>query len=156
METTKELVAVFVGFQILMQVVLKGTKGKLWSMFYAFQMLAYLRIFEVPIPANLDLFLNEMTKLVEFEMLNVNFILSMIWPDFDLKAWLNGGLRNFKNPDQDVSVLDDLNVYIMFLVIFVAIVVLLIILVVMLPCLRQKIKDLLLKIKGMVMFNMLI
>lgn len=44
----------------------------LLSLFFSLQVICYLIIFNVPMPPNLGIFIEELTKLIEFRMMSIN------------------------------------------------------------------------------------
>lgn len=62
-------------------------------MFFALQIICYLTIYDVIVPANASIFLEQFTNLIEFQVLNPQAIVRVITsnPDFNLVDFI---LRN--------------------------------------------------------------
>ena len=69
--------AVFV-LQILFQICLKGALNDFWLMFFTLQIICYLKIYDIAIPGNADVYVVEFTKLIEFDILNPDTIIGLI------------------------------------------------------------------------------
>jgi len=52
--------------QLLAQICLKGSLNDLWTLFFTMQIMCYLKIYDVILPANAELYVVEFTKIVEF------------------------------------------------------------------------------------------
>ena len=75
--------------------------------------MCYLSIYDTPIPSNTELYVNEFTNLIEFDVLNPeSFIKSTgIDPDFVLMDWImakKDDLYNAGKGDEGHSMLQDL------------------------------------------------
>lgn len=99
--------------QIILQICLKGAMNDFWVMFFTLQIICYLKIYDVPIPGNADIYVVEFTKLIEFDILNPDSILQLIMsdPDFKLMDWIVG--KSKFNSNGAPSMMDDMRLYIM-------------------------------------------
>lgn len=121
-------------------------------MFFTLQIVCYLKIYDVPIPGNADIYIVEFTKLIEFDVLNPDSIIRLISgnPDFKLTDWVLGKSRF--SSDESPSMIDDLRVYIIWAVAAVAIVLMLALLL-FIKKLKKKIKKLLWNMQAKFLFN---
>lgn len=56
--------------QLIIQLFLRGSLDELWNMFFALQVMCYFQIYDVPIPSNTEIYIEQFTKLIEFDILN--------------------------------------------------------------------------------------
>ena len=91
----------------------------LWNLFFSLQIVCYFVIYDVPMPANVGIYVEEFTKLVEFRMISINNIVATITGDSDFNF-----MQNLTGNEKD-SILSDLSVYLVMAAI--AIVVILIV-----------------------------
>ena len=84
----------------------------LWNLFFSLQIVCYLVIYDVPMPANVGIFIEEFTKLIEFRMMSINNLGATFTgnSDFNLMKQLT---------DNDNSILNDLSVYLVIAAIFI-------------------------------------
>ena len=52
--------------QLLAQICLKGSLNDLWTLYFTMQIMCYLRIYDVNFPVNTEMYLIEITKIIEF------------------------------------------------------------------------------------------
>ena len=64
---------------------LKGTLNQMLSLYFAIQLICYLKIYAIQFPANVDIILTEFTKTIEFDILNPESIIKFWYKDFSLK-----------------------------------------------------------------------
>ena len=91
---------------------------ELWSLFFTLQIISYLSIFDSPIPANSELYLRELRSLVEFDIVNPEKLLARFGVDFSLSETIFGITENATiavNKYSGMSVLENIEVYILLL-----------------------------------------
>ena len=76
--------------QVVMQVMLKGSIKTILDLFMTLQLLVYVTIFNLRIPALAVMVLTEIKKLIEFEALNIVNFIKMINPEFSIEEWISG------------------------------------------------------------------
>lgn len=76
--------------QLLAQIFLKGSMDELWSLFFTLQIISYLNVYGAPIPANSELYLRELTSLVEFDIVNPEKLLARFGVHFSFSELLFG------------------------------------------------------------------
>ena len=118
-------------------------------------------IYDTPIPSNTEIYVEEFTKLIEFDILKPeSFIKSTgIDPDFVLIDWLmakKDELQAPKNAEMEGSMFQDLQFYIIGLGCFIVFLICTCGAFLCLKKYKEKIKELLVKIKKKVMWNMVI
>ena len=140
--------------QLIMQVCLKGSLNDLWLMFFTLQIMCYLVIYDIPIPANAGIFLVEFTRLIEFDILNPETFIRLITgnPDFDLVGYITG-VSPFEAGQ--VGILNEL-VFFIFAVVAALVVIIFMILITAVTCIRTRIVNLLIRLKKQFFFNGLI
>jgi hypothetical protein len=77
----------------------------------------YCHYYDTPLPGNAEIYIQEMTKLVELQMIN---------PDELIRAWVNPTFNlplTVIDKDAYVSVWDDVKLYLLVVVVFVVVVV---------------------------------
>jgi hypothetical protein len=66
----------------------RGRTHDLWTMFYVLQMLCYLTIYDVPLPASAQAFLEVISKHINFYLISPLAIIKLFKPDFEFEhAW---------------------------------------------------------------------
>lgn len=60
--------------EAFLQICLKGILTDLWVLFFTLQIICYLQIYDVPLPANTVIYVDEITKVIEFDLLNPDTI----------------------------------------------------------------------------------
>ena len=85
-QATSDGVTVLVIIQLVLQFALKGSIDDLWSFFLIMQLIAYMSIYETPIPANIEIYVSEFRKLVKFEILKPDNLLGLVSPGLTLQS----------------------------------------------------------------------
>ena len=141
-----------IAIQIVAQLLLKGTMKDLWGMFFTLQIICYLAMYNIVLPANSQIFQEQFTNLIEFELLQPEPLIQIFYPEFNLMAFIKGAKIMVTNKDQEASVLNDLRLWIF--LIFLGLVVLLVLLIVRLfSKFKDKINEILKKQKEKWLFN---
>jgi hypothetical protein len=52
--------------------------------------LCYLTVYDTTIPSSAEMYLKEITKIIEFDILSPEGAIKVIYPDFDLRAFISG------------------------------------------------------------------
>jgi hypothetical protein len=111
---------------LLAQIFLKGSLDQLWSLFFTIQLIVFLNIYAVPISSFSEIYTSELTKLVQFDILNPDGLLKLIEPDMSLKKLITN------------QFVKDLLIYFLIAFIFVSI-ILLMLLLQLIPYIRTKV-----------------
>lgn len=72
--------------QLCLQICLKGLLTDLWVLYFTLQIICYLQVYQVSIPANAEIYQKELTNLVEFEILNPDTIGEVITGNSNFKT----------------------------------------------------------------------
>ena len=56
--------------EIIIQISLKGSLDRLWVMFFTLQIICYLSIYDVAIPANAEIYVQKVIEILEFQLIN--------------------------------------------------------------------------------------
>ena len=72
--------------QLIMQFTLKGSIDEIWSFFLIVQLIAYMSIYETPIPANVEIYVSEFRKMIKFQVLSPDNILGLIKPGLTVQS----------------------------------------------------------------------
>ena len=67
--------------QIVMQPILKNGMAELLGIFYIVQMMKAVPLYSLYIPASLEIYMEEVRNLVDFQMLEPDNIVGKIWPN---------------------------------------------------------------------------
>ena len=62
-------------------------------------MVCYLSMYDISIPSNADIYVEQFTKLIEFDILNPEGLVKMVDPEFNLKEFISGQMRNVVSED---------------------------------------------------------
>ena len=92
---------------------------RIWNLYFTLQIMCYITEYDTPLPGNAVIYLDEFTKLVEFEILKPEPLIQIFYPDFSLKECILGQNNNFVSKDQEASLLDDFFIFILFGAVFV-------------------------------------
>ena len=76
--------------QVVLQILLKGSLKLILDLFLTVQLLVYVILFNLRLPALSLMILEEIRSLIEFQALNITKLVQLFDPDFDLKQWLVG------------------------------------------------------------------
>lgn len=98
--------------QIVLSVFLKGALDDLWGLYFTLQIMCYMSIYDVNFPASANMYVEEFTKIIEFDILEPEGMIGIFVPDFDLRAFVTGTAIAM-NKDQEASVIKDLQVYLL-------------------------------------------
>lgn len=111
--------------QILFQLCLRGALNEFWDMYFTLQVICYLAIYDINMPGNTAIYVQEFTKIIEFELLNPDGIGGLVTgdKDFDFVHWLFG--KPTAGSGAQSSILGDLRLPIAALIVFLAVLVLL-------------------------------
>ena len=99
--------------QLVLQIFLKGSLDRLWNLFFTMQIICYLVIYTVSLPANTSIYMVEFTKLIEFTVLNPDSLIQLAIgdPEFKLVNLMSGYIKT----DGALSMADDLSFYLLVL-----------------------------------------
>ena len=84
------MIKIMMIFQIILSIFLKGALNDLWGLFFTLQVLCYLTVYDTTIPSSAEMYLKEITKIIEFDILSPEGAIKVIYPDFDLRAFISG------------------------------------------------------------------
>lgn len=90
-DTASNTLKVMFFLQLGFQFCLKGALSNLWTLFYALQIACYLSIYDIKQPANVEIYNDEIKKLIEFAFLNPEGITKELFDkDFALFDFIFG------------------------------------------------------------------
>ena len=124
----KALVAIVVAM-VIIQIWVKGNFRDFWALFFILQFMCYCHFYDTPLPGNADIYLQELTKMIELQLIN---------PDVLIRAWFN---PEFNKPvtvldkDAHISVWNDVKLYVL-LMVLLAVVVICMLVASLLKCVR--------------------
>lgn len=142
----------FMVIQLVAQFFLKGLMQNLWSLFFTLQLICYMKIYTFSVPSNTEMIVKEVTKIIEFEILNPQGIVRLFYPKFKLTDLLFKEDENSLKPDYARSLLEYMQIYIVFVCLFAIVLVLLLILA-LIRKIREKIMIKLDAVKKKMLFN---
>ena len=73
---------------LVIQLFLKASVNDMWVMFFTLQLHCYIIIYTTKIPANSMLFIEELTKIIEFKLLTLEGIYQIYDQSFNFEEWL--------------------------------------------------------------------
>ena len=77
--------------QLVLQLVLKGTVKIILDFFMIMQLMVYIQLYNLNLPAFAELILDEFKKLIEFDSLNPeSFVQKFINADFSVASFISG------------------------------------------------------------------
>jgi hypothetical protein len=83
------MIAMFI-VQIVLSLFLKGSIDLIYSLFLTLQMIVWFSYYNLNLPANAELYLKEIGRIVKFEVLNPDTIIQVWHPNFELQDYLSG------------------------------------------------------------------
>ena len=89
-KTTSTSMGVFILIRIAVQLLFKGSMDDLWGLFFTMQIICYLSIYDVQVPSNSAIYIDEFTSIIEFDMLDPDKLLESFGSDFTIKGILFG------------------------------------------------------------------
>lgn len=149
---TSNAVTAMMIFQVILSFFLKGALNDLWGLFFTLQMMCYITIYDTIIPSSAEMYLTEVTKIIEFDIFSPEGFVKLFNPAFDLRAYISG-VEIAINKDQEASVIKDLQVYILFIVIAIVFVCLTLLASFIFKAYKQKIMKKLEAIKKKFLWN---
>lgn len=90
--------------QIILQMVLNYSIEHILSFLYTLQYLSYIVNFNLQLPGFVDIFLQEIIKLIEFQSLNVDSLVGIWDPEFKLVDWIRGYRERIVSEQQNISI----------------------------------------------------
>jgi hypothetical protein len=100
--------------QLAVSFFLKNKIDDLWNLFFTLQIMVYLTIYDIRIPANAEVYIAQARKIIEFEILNVEVLVQkFIDPSFSLKRLLLPSKEAIVSEDQEKSILNEMRMFIM-------------------------------------------
>jgi len=112
----KAIVGIVVAMMLVQVLVAKGKLSDFWGLFFILQLICYCAFYTVKIPGNVDIYTEELTKVVEFSALNPDYIIRLWNAEFNIAP------DSVADQDQLVSVWDDVKVYLLILAVFAVVV----------------------------------
>lgn len=82
--------------QFFLQILLKGSMDSLWSLFLICQMVGNYQIFDVGIPANIEIFFTEFKSLVKFEILKPDPLIQIFYPEVTVQSMIEGSKKKLR------------------------------------------------------------
>lgn len=119
------------------------------------QIIVEIVYYDLNIPANVELYLREIGRIVRFELLNPEKLIQMKYPDFTIKGFMNEFKNKDKlviNPDADNSMIDEMIVYIFAFTMF-SIFLSVLLMLTCIPKFRDLAKDKINDLKKQMMWN---
>lgn len=95
-EASSSMTAVII-IQIILQVVLKGSMDDIWNMYLILQLCAYMSIYDIPFPVNVEIYVQQFRSLIRFEILKPDNILSFIDPDLSVDVLIGASKSMVKS-----------------------------------------------------------
>ena len=73
---------------MVLQLFLKGSVDDIWGLFLIMQLIAYMSIYDINIPGNVEIYVEEFRKLVAFEILKPDSLIKVVDSNARLKLML--------------------------------------------------------------------
>ena len=72
-------------FQIIMQIILKGSIDDIWNLFLMLQLIAFMSLYATPVPANVEIYVWEFRKMITFHIFKPDNFLPLIEPGLTME-----------------------------------------------------------------------
>lgn len=96
---------------------------ELWLLYFTMQIMCYLKYYDSPFPANVQMYMDKFTGTVEFDLLNPQTYIRLFNPNFRFVDWFSTYDKTLMfESDMEISTFDDLQVFIFLGIGFVLIV----------------------------------
>jgi len=128
----KALVAILVAM-VIIQIWVKGNFRDFWGLFFILQFICYCHFYDTPLPGNAEIYIQEITKMIELQLINPDDIIRAFNPDFNKAV-------TAIDQDAHVSVWNDVKLYLFLIVVF-AIVVLGMLIASLVKAVRSSLKE---------------
>jgi hypothetical protein len=90
----------------------------LWALFFTLQFLCYIKVYDAPMPANVQIYMDHLTSMVELDMFNPQTLIQFWDEDFRFNNWFSSMVPSLMfDPDMEQSIFNDLQIYV-FIAIF--------------------------------------
>ena len=86
---TSNMVTTMMIMQIVISIFLKGALNDLWGLFFTLQILCYITIYDTVIPSSAEMYLNEVRKIIEFDIISPEGFMKLFDPEFNLQAFIS-------------------------------------------------------------------
>jgi hypothetical protein len=77
--------------QLGLQVFLKGSIDDMWNLYLMMQLIVFFTMYDIPIPANIEVYNDEFRKLIQFDILQPDNLLGIIWPGTTVQSIVEKG-----------------------------------------------------------------
>ena len=119
--------------QLVIQPLLKSGLDSLWSMYFTLQLVKIVPLFDIYIPAIMEIYWQEIRGLIDFDRLTPDYLINTFLPGYDMMKLLTGKSQQeleLSNPDkstdpgskmagaQSLNIMENLQLYIFVLVLF--------------------------------------
>jgi hypothetical protein len=111
----KGLMAIVIAM-IVIQVVVKGNFKDYWALFFILQLIAYCHYYDTPLPGNAEIYIQELTNLVELAFIDPDVLIRLSNPSWNKKL-------EVMDPDAHVSIWNDTKLYVLLILVFAIVVV---------------------------------
>ena len=111
----KGLISIIIAM-VIIQVIVKGNFKDYWALYFILQFIAYCHYYDTPLPGNAEIYIHEVTKLVELSFIN---------PDEIIRAWFNPDFNpalDAIDKDAHISVWNDVKLYVLMMVVLAVVV----------------------------------
>jgi len=158
-KTTSIIVLAILIIQLIYDIYTKNSYDDLFTLFFTMQIACYLKIYSTPFPVSAEIFMDEFTKVIEFELMDPEALIQNFLPTFKLKDALFGTdstKSNIVHKDVKASIFDDLHLYCLGVFMCLFMYGLMAFIARICPCLKNRITDRLKAIKKAVFYNLII
>lgn len=93
--------------QLIMQISMKGSLDDIWGLYLTLQLIAYISIYEASIPANVEIYFNEFRKMVNFEILQPDNLIGLIWPGVTLQSLIDTHKKKMSSSSESTGIKSD-------------------------------------------------
>lgn len=140
--------------QLGLQFCLKGLMNDLWTLYFTLQIMCYLKIYDIPLPANADIYIVEITKMIEFDILHPDTIGKMVTgnDEWKLTDYLQSKMEVIQNQKETTTILEELSIIVIAAMVFLVVVIGMC----FLAYFYEKVRVLIRKLIDMIFFNMII
>ena len=145
--------------QIAGQFLFKSSMKELFGLFIALQLVCYLNGYKIALTSNAQIYTDEITKLVEFDLFNPEKLVQRFYDkDFNLLNAIRGrSIRHMTlHEDQEASIFNDLKTLAIIVSVFLLVILIMLVVMRVFRELKTKTKRMLLKLKRALFWNTII
>ena len=104
---SSDLVKGMMILQLILTILLDSAIDDLYGLYFTLEMQVYLTLYDTVMPASAEIYLIEVTRIIEMELISPEGFIQMFYPEFDLLIFLKD-VKVIMNKDNEESPLKEM------------------------------------------------